>query len=484
VSRLFYPTLLLVTATLAAMLWMRHGLPVDWLAAIDVRAAWGQVSDGRDPASSTPAASDRYRQQRYGTDRYGGDRYRPASSASSSAASLSVPRRRRRGYTSLHQPAAAPRTAALPETAHRTRPSHLSEALIEAPEALRSLGGGRGAVQGSMVLARIGSSDVILAADVLPEVEEKLKELPPAMPPEQIEMYRELLLQQHVMQLVKSKLVLRAAKSKLDTDKLPEMKKQLLKEYEKQAIPKIKKDFGVKTDEELNAVLKSKHTTREKIQDDFFNDWLIQRWLQEEVEFDETVKHEELLDYYHQHLDEYKFPAKAQFEELRVDFAKHRDKEEAWRLICELGNQVSRGADWAELAKARSEGLHADKGGRYDWISKGSLRSAPLDEAVFSLPIGQSSKVVEDDRGYSIVRVVDRNEAGVTSFEDAQVGIRDKIKAKRKADAQAVVLKKFFEGHRSVIWTAFDGTSLSGRPLEDAPQTASRPGSADQPRRR
>lgn len=476
-SRLFYPTLFLVTAVLAAMLWTRHGLPVQWLwTAFDVRAAWGQAGDsGPPPAAGASTTPGRYGQNQIERDRYGRVREVPAAPPPPPVV------RRRHGYTSMRR--TQPPATRLPETAHRTRPSPISEALIEAPEGIRSQRGGRVPVEGSTVLARVGSATVILAADILPQIDDELSHHRGA-PADQLAQYRELLVQQRLDQLITMKLIVEDAKSRLPTEQVTDIKKRIAAAWDSESVPKIKKQLGLKTDAELDAYFKSKHTTRAKIKEQAFEDWLMKGWIEQEVKIDEIVRHEELLTYYHAHFDEYKFPAKARFEELRIDFSKHRDKEEAWRLICELGNRVARGAPWADVAKAHSDGPHAETGGRYDWTSKGSLKTAAIDQAIFELPVGRASRVIEDQRGYSIVRVVERKEAGVESFEEAQVGIRDKIKAKRRIEAQNVAMKKFKEKHRSTIWTVFEGPSIAGQPVSNAPATAARPASEGQPRRR
>src|SRR5690348_14728418 len=101
VSRLFYPTLFLVTAVLAAMLWTRHGLPIEWLAAIDVRTAWGQAADGGGPSRAAGATTAQNRSQ---PDRYGREGGVPS-------AFSSPPVRRRRGYTSLRRSPSPPARA-------------------------------------------------------------------------------------------------------------------------------------------------------------------------------------------------------------------------------------------------------------------------------------------------------------------------------------------------------------------------------------
>ena len=80
------------------------------------------------------------------------------------------------------------------------------------------------------------------------------------------------------------------------------------------------------------------------------------------------------------------------------------------------------------MARRGSQSATAKNGGAYDWTTAGSLVSKEIDQAVFTLPVGRMSQVIESDRGFHIVRVIDRKEAGLTPFTEAQVDIRKKLK--------------------------------------------------------
>jgi parvulin-like peptidyl-prolyl isomerase len=77
-----------------------------------------------------------------------------------------------------------------------------------------------------------------------------------------------------------------------------------------------------------------------------------------------------------------------------------------------------------------------------------------LNQALFSLPVGQLSRILEDQSGFVIVRVLERKQAGARSFVDVQVEIRDRIK-KEKVDRE---VKKYIAKLRqdTPVWTAFD----------------------------
>ncbi|MEE2826952.1 MAG: peptidyl-prolyl cis-trans isomerase, partial [Planctomycetota bacterium] len=84
----------------------------------------------------------------------------------------------------------------------------------------------------------------------------------------------------------------------------------------------------------------------------------------------------------------------------------------------------------------------SSEGGIHDWTNRGSLVSKELDEAIFTLPIGVLSDVIETSRGFHIVRVIERTDAGTKAFRDAQVGIREKLVAERQAKTVQEHMKK------------------------------------------
>ncbi len=113
------------------------------------------------------------------------------------------------------------------------------------------------------------------------------------------------------------------------------------------------------------------------------------------------------------------------------------------------------------------------------WTSKGSLASPVIDNALFTLPVGSFSQILEDDRGLHIVRVVERKEASRASFVDCQDGIKKKIRDER-GDKQMKAYIATLEA-KTPVWTIFDDPEKDIRSKIDV--TASRSGAKEEPRR-
>lgn len=185
--------------------------------------------------------------------------------------------------------------------------------------------------------------------------------------------------------------------------------------------------------------------------------------ISQNVNLKPEVSHQEMIDYYREHADEFAVQAKAKFEILSVRFDRFPSKEAAWQAIAAMGNEVFFGAPLATVAKRSSHDPNAEKGGQYDWTTKGSLASEVIDQAIFTLEVGKLSQILEDDRGFHIVRVTERTEAGQVPFVEAQTKIKEAIineKKNKEFKAFAMRLKD-----KTPVWTIYDEpTEVAGRP--------------------
>lgn len=407
------------------MLWTRHGLPIQWLTLLGTAVAQAQSPARQD---DRPPRSNGGRRGPAGTQRL---------------------------------PPTGPPAAPPPADRHRQTP--LTQLQIETP-------GGPGAMEvtkpvpipSAKVVARVGS-EVILAADVIPIVREQFGMLAPNHAAEQHEMLLNLLMRKATAEAVQGKLIVAAMKEDIPKDKWAEVEKDILKKFDIFELPQLLKHWEAKTEMELDKKLKEKGSSLKRQKEAFLDKALIGEWLRKEIKYDEHVSHEEMLDYYDRHLPEYEFKAKVRFEEIRVNYGKPRNKQAAWDTIQRLARQVYGGALLAEIAKAHSDAASSANGGMNEWTNKGSIKCEPLDRALFQLPVGVLSQVIDDGRGYVIVRVVERNEAGTTSFQEAQSGIKKKIKDEREKKARDKTLVEFMQKQKSRAWTVYDDLPLNGK---------------------
>ncbi|MEO1495889.1 MAG: peptidyl-prolyl cis-trans isomerase [Planctomycetota bacterium] len=320
------------------------------------------------------------------------------------------------------------------------------------------------------VLARV-NGEVIVAGDLLWEaqliLEQRLASLPPEaranVPEKELNEAKRKMVQELLFSRLDMMLMYADFRSSVPMADLSKIHANLEPQFMTQEIPNLLEKLDAENLGELKTIFRRVGTSMEERKQDYYRKSIASAWLTESVSFDEEVTHEQMLDYYREHRADYDFDAQAKWEELMVRFDRHPTKREAWAAICVLGNQAHPRAAavavgepaFAPIAQTGSEGVSAADGGVFDWTTKGSLAIDALDKAIFTLPPGQLSPIIEGPSGYHIVRVIERKDAGRKPFRDVQAKIRDKIKNGR---FQKAVQQKVVELKRDArLWTVFTG---------------------------
>ncbi|MDR2705498.1 MAG: peptidylprolyl isomerase [Planctomycetaceae bacterium] len=214
--------------------------------------------------------------------------------------------------------------------------------------------------------------------------------------------------------------------------------KKFGEEFDQHEVPALIKEFGVRDNIELKQYLKDKlgsSLDRERML--WIRSKIAQQWIMFNMQdASGECTHDEMMEFYTNHKDQFTSETQAQWLELFVAFSNHPTEEAARNKIAWMGNQVVAGYPFEEIAKVNSEGFTASKGGFWDWTKKGSLTSLELEQAVFSLQINKMSSIIKGDKGFHIIRVVKREEAETTPFIEAQVTIRERIKMERRQKLQ------------------------------------------------
>jgi len=318
----------------------------------------------------------------------------------------------------------------------------------------------------ALIVARVGP-EVVLESDLLtPKALDWLASVSSGLKPEQIRDLRMQICKQVIDQHVETLLVFIDACREIPADKLPEVRQSVDKAFDEQMMPQLMQEAGAANSLEYEQLLRAKGQSLDRMRKQFFERGLAQEWLRKNVKADGEIPHADMIAWYHAHLADYDFPARAKFEALTVKTGLKHARQEAWDMLASMGNEVLAGRPFAEVAQARSEGPTAAAGGSFDWTSQGSLASKRLDEAIFSLPVGQLSTIIDDESALHIVRVTERQEAGRTPFVEAQHEIRKNLRAERRQKAMDDYLARLRE--RTPVWTIFDGGGpaalTAGRP--------------------
>jgi parvulin-like peptidyl-prolyl isomerase len=321
---------------------------------------------------------------------------------------------------------------------------------------------------GTRILARIGS-DAILESEVAGAVNESVNEIveknKDKISPEQLEQLRTLRTQQRLKNLIDTKLIYQDAKHNIPTEGWAHIEQELSKQFEGEGgdLDKMMKKAGVGSRRELDQKLRSLGTSLEQEKRSSMELTLARQWMGQQIKRDEEVTYDQMVFYYHDHVKEFTTSARAQWEELLVRYAKYPTRAAAYEAIARMGNQIWAGTPFGDVAKTGSDGPEAPKGGRRDWTAKGALACQALDTALFNLPVGQLSPIIEGDRGFHIIRVTRREPDTVKPFTDTQAEIKKKIVSQRMEKQFQEYMAKLQA--RTPVWTIFDSPTTT-------PQTA------------
>ncbi|MFQ5817989.1 MAG: peptidyl-prolyl cis-trans isomerase [Terriglobia bacterium] len=165
------------------------------------------------------------------------------------------------------------------------------------------------------------------------------------------------------------------------------------------------------------------------------------------VEFDwveqrAPVTRAELEAYYQRNLESYRVPERVRFRHILFRFpdgATEEQKEEVRAQARRVRAELARKKDFAALAKEHSGDVAtAEQGGDVGWVGRGQVLPA-LETVLFSLEKGALSEPVEVGYGIHIVRVSDRQQARLQSFEEVQAEI-EAVVAQQKNQQEALKL--------------------------------------------
>lgn len=181
----------------------------------------------------------------------------------------------------------------------------------------------------------------------------------------------------------------------------------------------------------------------------------------------------DILAYYEKNIDRWRISARAKWRELVVRFDKHPNRAEADNLIKQMGNEVVlTGKPFEAVARDSSEGITASNGGKHDWTNQGSLKSEIIDQALFSLPMRRLSQIIEDEVGYHIIEVMEREPARIQDMSEIQTEIRkilsDEIRKEKLDEFREKVMD------RVPVWSKWPQDIPGSKPLDETLEESDR----------
>ncbi len=159
--------------------------------------------------------------------------------------------------------------------------------------------------------------------------------------------------------------------------------------------------------------------------------------------------------YYDEHPEKFTVPGGRRASHILVQVPKDADEKTRAELRAKaegIRKALLEGADFAKLASETSDCISRGRGGDLGLVPKG--REAPAFEAaVYDLPIGEISGIVESPVGFHIIKPTGEQEQKLFTFDE----VKDKLPALLKSEAQTKIAAEYIESLRQKATIKLDG---------------------------
>ncbi len=190
----------------------------------------------------------------------------------------------------------------------------------------------------------------------------------------------------------------------------------------------FKKQF--KSEEDYQKQMKDLHYTEDILKNQIKKTKAIQQLIDKNVISAISVPDEELKAYFDSHPDEFKKPERVRARHILVkvdEKASDADKAAARKKIEGIEAQLKKGADFAKLAMENSDCPSSKNGGDLGFFTRGQMVK-PFEDAAYGLKPGQTSKIVQTQFGYHIIRVEEKEPAQTITFDQVKNELQQKLK--------------------------------------------------------
>jgi parvulin-like peptidyl-prolyl isomerase len=211
-------------------------------------------------------------------------------------------------------------------------------------------------------------------------------------------------------------------------DKLKEVARQ---EFEHQWMQPFMRASHIGSEEELKSFMRAHDTDFGAFRRQWERRFLFREYMRQRVEPSlNRVGHEQIVEYYEKHPEEFKVEDKVEWQDLFIAAAQHPTREDARKLAAVLAERVRRGEDFARLANEFDNGDAKFRGAEGQGGKRGEIRPSEAEAVLWQMHDGEVGPLIELPTGFHVIRLVKRTHAGTLPFNDHQVQkqIRDKLR--------------------------------------------------------
>lgn len=272
----------------------------------------------------------------------------------------------------------------------------------------------------------------ITQGDVNKEMEKLMARMGGRVPPDQLMLMRDQMARQSMDNLIIQTLL---------TDAVEREQIEVTDEEIDTAMDELKEALpeGVT----IEQVMAQAGFTEGSFRENLVEDLKVNKLLTQHASVEEPTE-EEITQFYTMNKDRFDEPETVSASHILIAFRPDDDDEAkaAKRAQLEdLRQQLTNGADFAELAKAHSDCPSKERGGDLGAFRKGQMVPA-FEEAAFNQAIGAIGPVVETQFGYHLIKVNEHNEPRTVGLEEMHDRIVQRLTAQKRQEGMQVYLEQ------------------------------------------
>ncbi len=309
-----------------------------------------------------------------------------------------------------------------------------------------------GAWQDADVAARVNGK-TIFVSEVLERYRPQLEAQRGRVSQTAYDQMRRQLLEQELDGHVEQALVLSAARAQFKQDQWDKLQDKLDEFFYQDEVPSLQKRLGATSLQDLDEKLQAAGTTLSAYRRVWGDRQIAGQWVSERLP-DASVSRPELLAEYQQRRESYREPEQVKWQECRISIAASGGEAAARERLQQAIAGLKAGESFDSIVAAYSDGSQASQGGHWDWTQPSSLADERLRDVLKTIQLDQIGPVLQDERGFRLVKLTGYRPERVVPFEDVQKELREAVvQRKREAAAHQVIEKLKAEAH---IETIFD----------------------------
>lgn len=288
------------------------------------------------------------------------------------------------------------------------------------------------------VAARVNGTPIFVS-EVLERYRPQLAAQQARVPAAAYAQMRRQLLEQELPGHIEQALVLDAARANFKQEQWDQLQEKLDEFFFSEEVPRLQTQLKAANKQELEAKLKAAGTTLSAYRRVWGDRQIAGQWVSDKIP-DASVSRQELLEEYQAKRESYRQPEQVKWQECLILFDRSGGQEGARQRLQQAIADLKAGQSFDAVVKKHSDGVRAEDGGHWDWTQPASLADQKLVQVLTSIQLEQIGPVLEDARGYRLVKLTGYRPERVTPFEEVQKELREAVsQRKREAAAKRII---------------------------------------------